>query len=77
MLGWAIMVACMAWMLAAGCTGWENQVMPVCLVPVCSYGPGEEDGATGGISSENKPRIVLMGLRRCVSMGGSMCQCVV
>lgn len=28
------------------------------------YGPGEEDGAAGGISSENKPRIVLMGLRR-------------
>ena len=30
----------------------------------CSYGPGEDEGATGGISSENKPRIVLMGLRR-------------
>ena len=32
----------------------------------CSYGPGEDDAASGGISSENKPRIVLMGLRRCV-----------
>lgn len=31
-----------------------------------SYGPGEDDAASGGISSENKPRIVLMGLRRCV-----------
>lgn len=28
------------------------------------YGPGEDEGASGGISSENKPRIVLMGLRR-------------
>ena len=32
---------------------------------VCSsYGPGEDDVASGGISSDNKPRIVLMGLRR-------------
>lgn len=39
----------------------------ICIcVYLCSYGPGEDDGASGGISSENKPRIVLMGLRRCV-----------
>ena len=35
----------------------------VCLF-MCSYGPGEEDAGVGSISSENKPRIVLMGLRR-------------
>ena len=29
-----------------------------------SYGPGEDEGATGGITNENKPRILLMGLRR-------------
>lgn len=34
---------------------------------VCSYGPGEDEGASGGITNENKPRILLMGLRRSVS----------
>ena len=48
--------------------------MCVCvLVGSYSYGPGEEDGATGSISSENKPRIVLMGLRRYAWGGGGEC----
>ncbi len=59
-------------------TLWTPSLMPTsklatctCLVinPMlcyCSYGPGAEEDVSGGISSENKPRIILMGLRRCV-----------
>ncbi|KAL5515759.1 hypothetical protein EMCRGX_G000975 [Ephydatia muelleri] len=32
--------------------------------PEYDYGPGDDDGVGAGIGSENKPRIVLMGLRR-------------
>ena len=42
----------------------SNSIQYVSFVCICSYGPGEDDVASGGISSDNKPRIVLMGLRR-------------